>query len=117
LQHSQRAGDALRIKEEGFTALKLRIHSNSMAEDIRQVEEVRKAVGSEIEIMVDANQASTVSCPEPGVTWSYSRALKTAQELDRLGVVWLEEPLPKYDFEGLTQHSQNRLGPSLYQRQ
>jgi L-alanine-DL-glutamate epimerase-like enolase superfamily enzyme len=27
------------------------------------------------------------------------RALKTAQELEQLGVVWLEEPLPRYDFE------------------
>ena len=29
------------------------------------------------------------------------RALKTAQELEQLGVVWLQEPLPRYDYEHL----------------
>src|SRR3712207_7669069 len=34
--------------------------------------------------------------------WTYERALQTARELQRLGVFWLEEPLSRYDFEGLS---------------
>jgi D-galactarolactone cycloisomerase len=39
--------------------------------------------------------------PEEGPVWRYERALETARELRRLGVFWLEEPLDRYDFEGL----------------
>ena len=31
----------------------------------------------------------------------YERALQTARELEQLGVFWLEEPLDRYDFDGL----------------
>ena len=51
--------------------------------------------------MVDANQAGI----EPGhgghQRWGFRRALEVARELERLGVVWLEEPLDRYDYDGL----------------
>jgi L-alanine-DL-glutamate epimerase-like enolase superfamily enzyme len=100
----QRAEDALARLEEGWRAIKLRIHDWTLAEDIRQVEAVRKAVGDRMEIMVDANQAQqpgTVQ-PAPSPIWDFQRALDTARELQRLGVSWLEEPLDRYDWEGLT---------------
>ena len=100
----QRAEDALRFYEEGWRAIKLRIHDWEMADDIRPVEAVRKAVGDRMEIMVDANQAQqpgTVQ-PAPSPIWDFQRALDTARELQRLGVSWLEEPLDRYDWEGLT---------------
>jgi D-galactarolactone cycloisomerase len=90
----QRAEDALRFYEEGWRAIKLRIHQWDMAEDIRQVEKVCEVVGDRMDIMVDANQAQlpgTVQ-PAPGPVW----------EFQRLGVRWLEEPLDRYDWEGLT---------------
>jgi L-alanine-DL-glutamate epimerase-like enolase superfamily enzyme len=74
-----------------------------MADDIRQVEKVCEAVGDRMEIMVDANQAQlpgTVQ-PAPGPVWDFQRALDTAREFQRLGVRWLEEPLGRYDWEGL----------------
>jgi L-alanine-DL-glutamate epimerase-like enolase superfamily enzyme len=102
-QPDQRAEDALRFRDEGWRAIKLRIHDWTMADDIRQVEKVREAVGDRMEIMVDANQAQlpgTVQ-PEPGPVWDFQRALDTARELQNLGVRWLEEPLDRYDWEGL----------------
>jgi L-alanine-DL-glutamate epimerase-like enolase superfamily enzyme len=107
----QRAEDTLRAREQGFRAVKLRIHSEKMADDIRQVEEVRKRVGDDFAIIVDANQATTVASPQPGVLWGYDRALRTARELERLGVVWLEEPLPMYDYEGLTRLCRDSVLP------
>jgi L-alanine-DL-glutamate epimerase-like enolase superfamily enzyme len=103
----QRVEDALRFYEEGWRAIKLRIHDWEMADDIRPVEAVRKAVGDRMEIMVDANQAQVpgvlpsiiLAGPEP--VWDFQRALDTARELQRLGVRWLEEPLDRYDWEGL----------------
>src|SRR5262249_53524523 len=52
-------------------------------------------------VMVDANQATTLPSPEPGPVWDYQRALLTARELEERGVLWLEEPLSRYDFENL----------------
>lgn len=100
----QRAEDALRYLDMGYKAIKLRIHSWTLAEDIAQVAAVREAVGDRMEIMADANQAQTPGTPRnaDGPVWSYERALQTCRELERLGVRWLEEPLPRFAFDDLT---------------
>jgi len=101
----QRAEDALRYLEQGFTAIKLRHHAATIVEDVRLVEAVRTAVGDRMEIMVDANQASYPTFGgrmASGVpSWDYQRALHTARELQQLGAYWLEEPLPRDDFENI----------------
>jgi ABC-2 type transport system permease protein len=53
--------------------------------------------------MVDANQAQEPGTPgsENSIFWGYDRALATSKELFGLGVTWLEEPLPRYDFDGI----------------
>ena len=95
----QRAEDALRLLEQGYRAIKLRLHAPTMKEDIAQVEAVRLAVGDRMEIMVDANQAQEPGTPgsENDLVWSYDRALATCRELAPLDVAWLEEPLGRYD--------------------
>lgn len=100
----QRAEDALRYLELGYRAIKLRIHGWTMQEDVAQVEAVRHAVGDRMEIMVDANQAQTPGTPRlmDGPVWSYERALATCRELEPLDIVWLEEPLPRFDFDNLS---------------
>jgi L-alanine-DL-glutamate epimerase-like enolase superfamily enzyme len=60
------------------------------------VEACRQAVGDEMEIMVDANQAGKdPDHPErnAGVTWDYARAVETAYRMEELGCYYLEEPL------------------------
>jgi len=100
----QRADDALKYLELGYRAIKLRIHSWTIKEDIAQVEAVRKAVGDRMEIMVDANQAQTPGTPRnaDGPVWTYERAVSTCRELERLDVRWLEEPLPRFAFDDLS---------------
>ena len=51
---------------------------------MRLVEAVRKAVGDDMEIMVDANQAQSSGTWQPGVMWDFRRALETARELGAL---------------------------------
>ena len=100
----RRADDALKYLELGYRAIKLRIHSWTVKEDIAQVEAVRKAVGDRMEIMVDANQAQTPGTPRnaDGPVWTFERAVSTARELERLDVRWLEEPLPRFAFDDLS---------------
>jgi D-galactarolactone cycloisomerase len=96
-----RAEDALRYLEQGFKAIKLRIHHEKFADDIRMVEVVRRAVGDRMEIMVDANQAGVMLQQPTGVVWNLERAKATALELENYNTYWLEEPLPRHQLEDL----------------
>jgi L-alanine-DL-glutamate epimerase-like enolase superfamily enzyme len=100
----QRAEDVLSLYEDGYRAVKLRLHSDTIAEDVAQVRAVREAVGDRMEIMVDANQAQEPGTPgsENSVVWSFERAVRTCRELAELDVAWLEEPLGRYDFDTLS---------------
>jgi L-alanine-DL-glutamate epimerase-like enolase superfamily enzyme len=99
----QRGQDAAARLAEGWRAMKLRLHDWTIGQDIAQVDGVRRAMGDEFTVLVDANQAQQpgTAQPEEGPVWTYERALQTARELQRLGVFWLEEPLDRYDFDGL----------------
>lgn len=97
----ERADLAVRLADEGWQAIKLRIHHPTLREDIRTVEAVRTAVGDRMQIMVDANQAQSTGNWQPGIQWDFRRALETAIELDRLGVYWFEEPLLRFSFKDL----------------
>ena len=96
-----RAEDVQALVAAGFTAVKLRFHHADPRDDVAVVEAVRAAVGDTVELMVDANQASA----DPGLgghrAWDFPTALGVARELERLGVYWLEEPLPRHDYAGL----------------
>jgi L-alanine-DL-glutamate epimerase-like enolase superfamily enzyme len=72
-----------------------------MKDDLAILDTCRNAVQYEMDIMVDANQATNLPCPERGVFWGYRRAFEMAKELDARKVLWLEEPLPRYDFDNL----------------
>jgi D-galactarolactone cycloisomerase len=85
----QHAEDAAKYLELGFKAIKIRIHGEKLIDDIAAVRAVREAVGSDVDILVDANQPGIFGGP----LWSYERALKTAKQLEKLEVYWLEEPL------------------------
>ena len=97
----QRVEDVQRMLAEGYRAVKFRFHLEDPREDLRVVEAVRAAVGDRIDIMVDANQAGV----EPGHgghrNWGFPLALEVARELERMHVRWLEEPLPRHDYDGL----------------
>jgi D-galactarolactone cycloisomerase len=99
----ERTRMALQLKSEGWRAIKLRLHYQTMREDINLVAAVRKAVGDDMEIMTDANQAQSSTGWQPGVVWDFRRAVETARELERLNVYWLEEPLRRYEFDALAE--------------
>ena len=99
----ERVRIAIQLKAQGWTAIKLRVHYQTLKEDVGVVEAVRKAVGDGMEIMVDANQAQSFGTWQPGVMWDFRRALETARELERLNAYWLEEPRLRYAFDELAE--------------
>jgi D-galactarolactone cycloisomerase len=99
----ERAELAESLSDDGWRAIKLRLHHETMGEDIRTVEAVREAVGRNMTIMVDGNQAQSGGDWQPGVRWNFQRAYETAVELQDLDVYWLEEPLNRYNYDGLAE--------------
>ena len=99
----ERAEMAIRLMEEGWKAIKVRIHHQTLTDDIRTVQSVIEAVGDKMTVMVDANQAESNGTWQPGVQWDYRRAAETSLALQELGVYWLEEPLTGFEFDKLAQ--------------
>jgi L-alanine-DL-glutamate epimerase-like enolase superfamily enzyme len=99
----ERADIAVKLKAQGWKAIKYRSSFPTMKEDVRLVEMARKAVGDDFGIMCDGNKATLNYASEKGVPWDFTRAVETAKEYQRMKVYWLEEPLPRYDFDGLAE--------------
>lgn len=90
---------ALAAREAGFRGIKLRAHNTDYQDDIRAVAAVRDAVGDSMKVLVDANQGWSLS--PFGPKWEYDTALAFAQAIAEYDVYWLEEPLDRFDFNGL----------------
>lgn len=75
--------------QDGIPAVKMKVGRHP-AEDPDRVRAVRKAVGDDVDLMVDANGG-----------YSRKEALELAGAFASLGVVWLEEPVSSDDLEGL----------------
>lgn len=80
--------------ERGFRAVKIKVGKDDQQEDIERVNAVRKLLDSmrgkgHIALMVDAN-----------MRWDVPKAITMGREFEKLGVLWLEEPLVPDDVEG-----------------
>jgi len=110
----ERAKDAAKLLDQGFKAIKLRFHDPKPERDIAVVRAVREEVGESMEIMVDANQARRPYAGGVRILerplWSLKTAKRIACELEKLDVLWLEEPLPASNLEDL---AKLREGTSL----
>jgi D-galactarolactone cycloisomerase len=105
------------LQDAGVRAIKVRLHSSDWRVDLPVIEAVRDAV-PELDVMVDANQGWRM----PGdltPRWELATAKAFADELARLGVYWLEEPLPTDDIDGyaaLTRDSGVRIAAGEFVR-
>ena len=100
LAPAARAESALRMRDEGFRALKIRIDPRQLEDGVAAVAATRDAVGDTMAIMVDLNQGwrmagDTTRSLDPVA----ARAI--AGRLADFGVLWLEEPLAGTDLRGL----------------
>jgi L-alanine-DL-glutamate epimerase-like enolase superfamily enzyme len=99
----RRAEGVLLLKEKGFNTVKIRVHSFDPAEDIAQIETVRKAVGDQLEIGVDANQGWRVALIDDAPLWDLERATNFAHACADNRIAWLEEPLDMYGWDDLAE--------------
>lgn len=86
------------LQQRGIRAVKLRLH-HDWRRDLEVVQAVRDALGSQVELMVDANQGWRMA-GDVTPRWDVPTAAQCAAELERLGVYWLEEPLRTDDLDG-----------------
>jgi L-alanine-DL-glutamate epimerase-like enolase superfamily enzyme len=77
--------------KEGFTAVKMKIGRNQ-SEDLARVKAVREAIGNDIDLLVDGNNAYTAY-----------QAIKIARKMEEDNIFWFEEPVPAEDIEGSAQ--------------
>jgi D-galactarolactone cycloisomerase len=73
----------------GFGILKMKIGLLSVKEDAERVNCVRKAIGDDIALLVDANHA-----------YSATTAIRMGRTLEENGVLWFEEPVVPEDRDG-----------------
>ncbi|WP_136706415.1 mandelate racemase/muconate lactonizing enzyme family protein [Agromyces sp. H66] len=94
----------------GFDAVKVKVGSQDVARDVERIAAVRRVIGPDRRLMVDANQR-----------WSLEQAERAIGELAPFDLAWIEEPLRADDLAG---HAELRrrievpiaLGENLYTR-
>jgi len=78
-----------RIVDQGWTAVKMKVGLPEPREDYRRVKAVRKALGDDVDLMIDVNQL-----------WDIATAVTWAPRFEEFHVAWLEEPLDPDDVDG-----------------
>jgi D-arabinonate dehydratase len=86
--------EAARYIEQGYRTLKVKVGGLTPEADAARVGVIRKAVGKDIALMLDANQG-----------WSLPAAVGAATLCAEHDIFWLEDPMPWYD----ERHSLRRL--------
>lgn len=81
--------------EKGFRAMKYRLGGvKTLEECVDRTEALRQAVGSDVDLMVDMNWA-----------WTVDKTIRVGRELEEYGLVWIEDPIPADQYDGLAQIS------------
>ncbi len=93
---------AQRMLAEGFDAMKVRFGRPSIDDDLAIVSAVRDAVGDRLTLMVDCNQGWRMPW-DVAQPWHLESAWSVAQRLIAEDVYWMEEPLHRGDYDGMTE--------------
>ena len=96
----KRVDELLAMKARGFNTAKLRVKNAELSEDIRHIETIRKGIGDDLELGVDANQGWLVSIVDRIPAWDLDRAKSFAAACHLNDIKWLEEPLDSRDYDG-----------------
>lgn len=83
------AAEAEQLAAPGFPAIKVRLGYPDVKTDIEVVRAVRRAIGDDVALMADYNQALSVA-----------EAVMRAEALAGEGLAWVEEPTRADDFAG-----------------
>ncbi len=84
--------DAAQYVQDGFTVLKIKVGKDDIKQDIVRIQEIRKRVGNQIKIRLDANQG-----------WEAKEAIRSIRKMEEMGleIELVEQPVKAHDIEGL----------------
>lgn len=80
----------------GFQGMKTKVGGLALDEDAARVAAIRKAIGPDIHLMIDANQG-----------YNAATAIRLAQRVADLDLLWFEEPVNAQDLDGYLQVKAN----------
>jgi len=84
------SAEGVKLLKAGFHCLKLKVGAQSAEDDIETIGALRKAVGPDTRILIDANGG-----------WDYSQALHILRKLEEYDIFEAEQPVPWWDMDGL----------------
>lgn len=91
--HSDIKKDLAEVKEylkEGYRIIKVKVGILDVQQDVERVKAIRELVGPDVSLRADTNQG-----------WDVPTALKFIRGIEDCGLEFLEQPLPKWDLDGL----------------
>ena len=83
------AEEMISYVNQGFKAVKMKVGALSIEKDVERVKAVRDAIGPDIDLAIDANNAYTVK-----------EAIKAGKLYGKHNVLWFEEPVWPDDIKG-----------------
>ncbi len=95
------AADALKIKEQGYPAIKVKLGKDGK-KDVERIRAIRATVGNEIPLRIDANQG-----------WRVNEAIETLNALAEFGIQHCEEPIARWKFMKLRKVKKNSPIPIM----
>jgi muconate/chloromuconate cycloisomerase len=84
--------EARSMVARGHRIFKIKTGARPLADDVRRVESIRAAVGPDVSLRVDANQG-----------WDRPTALRAIQAMAPCNLDFVEQPLPRWDLEGMAE--------------
>lgn len=78
--------DAIEIKERGFEVIKVKL-GDDPEKDILRIKAIRRQIGEEIPLRLDANQG-----------WDVNSAIHVLKDLESCNIQFCEEPIPRWNY-------------------
>jgi L-alanine-DL-glutamate epimerase-like enolase superfamily enzyme len=100
-----------RAADDGYRGIKIRVKGNDIGAMTDFVGAAREAIGSDVNLMVDANQGWPVDLLDETPRWDLEMAARFAQGVEAFDLKWLEEPLNRGNFEGLAELRKSTTTP------
>jgi len=91
---SEVAAAAEAAVSRGYRTLMLKGGTDEVAKEVQRVRAAREAVGPEVSLIVDANCG-----------WTVTSAIRIMRALEDLDIAFVEQPVPKWDIDGMARIS------------
>ncbi|MCG8483795.1 MAG: mandelate racemase/muconate lactonizing enzyme family protein [Clostridia bacterium] len=85
---------------EGFKTVKIKVGGLLVNEDLKRIKEVRKILGDNYRLAIDANS-----------NWDVATAKYVCEKIKYFNIRWLEEPVYPYDYEGSAEVKKTSIIP------